>query len=98
MIFTGEALWRVLLLCGVGKRLQGRAFKAMSLNCILPKWDEWCFLIRPLTVLCVVKKKQRWWPMVKMLNDMLLARLSQTLAISKCILDSVWHMLKIMSE
>lgn len=33
-----------------GERLQGWAFKAMSLNCILAKWDEWCFLIRPLTV------------------------------------------------
>lgn len=42
-----------------GERLQGRAFKAMSLNCILPKWDEWCFLIRPLMVLCVVKKKKK---------------------------------------
>lgn len=58
MIFTGMALWRVLLLCGVGRGFGGRAFKAVSLNCILPKWDEWCFLIRPLTVLCVVKKEK----------------------------------------
>lgn len=38
------------------------------------------------------QKQQKWWLMVEMLNDMLLARLfPQTLAISKCILDSVWH-------
>lgn len=42
-----------------GERLQGWAFKAMSLNCILAKWDEWCFLIRLLTAFCTVKKKEK---------------------------------------
>lgn len=73
-----------------GERLQGWAFKAMSLNCILAKWDEWCFLIRLLTGFCVVKT-QRWCLIVEMLNDMLLAQLSQTLAIFKCILALIWH-------
>lgn len=41
------------------ERLQGWAFKAMSLNCILAKWDEWCFLIRLLTAFCAVKKIKR---------------------------------------
>lgn len=42
-----------------GERLQGWAFKAMSLNCILAKWDEWCFLIRLLTAFCAVKKGEK---------------------------------------
>lgn len=65
-----------------GERLQGWAFKAMSLNCILAKWDEWGFLIRLLTGLCVVKV-QRWCPIVKMLNDMLLVQVPQLIAIFK---------------
>lgn len=74
-----------------GERLQGWAFKAMSLNCILAKWDEWCFLIRLLTGFCVVKI-QRWCLIVNILNDMLLVQLSLTLAIFKCILALIWHL------
>lgn len=42
-----------------GERLQGWAFKAMSLNCILAKWDEWCFLIRLLTAFALKKEKEK---------------------------------------
>lgn len=68
-----------------GERLRGWALKAMSLNCILPKWDEWCFLIRPLTALGVVNVK-RWCLIVEMLNDMLLVQVSQLLPIFKFML------------
>lgn len=69
-----------------GERLQGWAFKAMSLNCILAKWDEWCFLIRLLTGLCVVKV-QRWCRIAKMLDDMLLVQASQLRQYS----NAFWH-------